>query len=175
MATYNGALVVSWITFISAAAILMKYNGTAGIVQANALGMAVRAAFNLYFAQCFFSVLGAAPVPASHPITKQKNKKKGEESCPVSIEISSGLSFCSFARIFPPLRVCLVCVTISLIAYSSSGRFAVSAMAARDFLFHISVGMLCGVMYLLACWHYCKDSLKKLYNDIRRQKIEKVA
>jgi hypothetical protein len=170
MAMYNVALVVSWIAFVSAAAVLMKWNGTAGIVQANILGMTIRSAFNLYFAQCFFSVLSSLPV--GHPVSKQKTKKKGEV-CPVAMETaSSGLSFCSFAHIFPPIRICLVCVAIAIIAYSSSCRFASSEMAATDFFFHIFVGILCGVVYLLACWHICRDRLKKLYTDIRHQKLD---
>ena len=166
--SFNIALIVSWIVFVSAAIPLMNKYGTSGIVIANAIGMMVRASFNLYFIQSFISFAGnqctISAFPETHPtVNKTKNKKV---KCPVASETEIGISYCSFAHIFPPIRILILSGVISTICFFSSTKFKQSSMKVSDFVIHIAVGSGCFIVFVLASWFYCKDIILTLYRSI---------
>lgn len=140
---FNISLVISWIFFMGSSVPLMNYFGTPGLVIANTVGMVLRSAFNLYFSQSFIKY--AAAPEDSREMWKNIN---------------------IFSQIFPRIPVILSCVMISVVCWASSKRFSKSEMRSVDFVFHIGVGIVSGVLYLFILWLFCREDLKKIINSV---------
>lgn len=139
MFAFNISLVISWALFIGSAAPLMSLYGTPGLVLANCIGMVFRGAFNLYFVQSFV-----------HFVVNEQDKENKLKQLSI------------FISVFPPLPICVGCFMLSGVCYFSAHTFAHSPMRMFDLLVHLSVGMVCGLLYIALVWKYCRRNIQNL-------------
>ena len=151
--SFNIALILSWIVFISMSFQLMGFYGTPGLVMANILGMAVRSVFNLYFVHSFSKYVYSCFRGFSH-------------------DMKSNI----YLQMMPPIKILVGCVFFSIFCWVSAHRFTNTQMQLLDYVTHVSVGVVCGILYLVSVWFYCREDVLNIYQAIRtkgkRQKAE---
>ena len=160
----NFGLAISSIAFAMLAYPLVSHWGTAGVVVANALAMAVRIVWNMV---CISDALSDTQYYLGF-VTPASTSTSAPSSVPRSAPRISALSVSSFARyvLDPVVGPILVMAVVG--CYASSARYADSMRGLWDAGQHMAVGALAGLCVVFVLWQQHATAFRNTFSHLRK-------